>query len=73
MKPFLNKDLPSFLYVISIFLFGCFLAVVIEGKIDNDLHLKEEIAMYLGMIAMIFIAVNMYKTILKKNNKINEK
>ena len=32
MKPFLNKDLPSFLYVMSILLFGCFLAVIIDDK-----------------------------------------
>lgn len=35
MKPFLNKDLPSVLYVLSIFLFGCFIAVLISGKIDR--------------------------------------
>ena len=74
MKPFLNKDLPSFLYVISIFLFGCFLAVLIEGKIDGDGQLtkKEEVAMYMGMAAMFFIAIDMYRTISKKNKLNNE-
>ncbi|QMU64167.1 MAG: hypothetical protein GKR88_07630 [Flavobacteriaceae bacterium] len=72
MKPFLNKDLPSFLYVISIFIFGCFLAILIEGKIDGSIYIKEEVAMYLGMTAMFFTALSMYKTIKKKNSKLNE-
>ena len=72
MKPFLNKDLPSFLYVMSILLFGCFLAVIIDEKIEGDLTTRKEVGMYLGMISMFLTGVSMYKTISKRNKTLNE-
>ena len=73
MKPFLNKDLPSVLYVLSIILFGCFLAIIIDGKMEGYLTKRKEVGMYLSMAMMFFTAIAMYRTIAKKNKEINEK
>ena len=68
MKPFLRKDMPSFIFVASITVFGVFLALTLLGN-QNE---KEQLGSYLGLISMFCLAASMYITISKRYKKKNE-
>jgi len=63
MKPFLNKDIPSFLFFGSLTVFGVFLALVVLGK-QTD---KEQLGAILGMASMFLAALSLYFTISNRN------
>ncbi len=63
MRPFLKKDIPSFIFVISLTIFGLFLALILIGN-QND---KEQLGSYIGLINMFLLATSMFLTIQKRN------
>lgn len=68
MKPFLGKNFPSVLFVLSITIFGGSLALVLLGN-QSD---KEQLGSYIVMGSMFLLAISMYFTILKKNRTFSE-
>ncbi|GAA0739214.1 hypothetical protein [Gaetbulibacter jejuensis] len=67
MKPFLNKDLPSIIFVLSITIFGAFLALILLGEQSE----KERLGSYIGMMSMFLVALSSFITISKKNRTLN--
>lgn len=63
MKPFLRKDIPSFLFVGSLGIFGVFLALILLGKQTE----REQLGAILGMVSMFLVALSLYNTISKRN------
>jgi len=65
MKNFLKKDIPSVLFVLSITLFGLFLALILFGLQNYN----QKLGSYIGMASMFLISISLFITISKKNKK----
>lgn len=67
-KPFLRRNIQSYVFVIALTVFGLALALIlIEKGADNNL------GNYLIMLSMLFTAIAMYFEIVKLNKERDEK
>lgn len=66
-KPFLRRNIQSYVFVIALTVFGLALALILTEKgADNNL------GYYLLMASMLFTTVAMYFEIVKLNKKLDQ-
>lgn len=66
-KPFLRRNIQSYLFVISLTFFGIFLALILTQKVvDNNL------GYYLLTLSMLLTALAMFLEIIKLNKKLDQ-